>query len=151
MSLLNWISKILCILLLTFAACSTDWLEPKKIQFLDANSGTLKAEYSLDIAFQFERQEKGLMFKKTYPKDQGMIFFFPPFSRVGFWMKNTFIDLDLIFIDDEGKIVDFHRGAKAHDETGIGSYYPYMYCLEVNAGQVEDKALLPGDQVKFLY
>lgn len=63
-----------------------------------------------------------------------MIFVFPDEQVRSFWMKNTYIPLDMIFVDAQGQIVSIANGAKPMDETPISSIYPAKYVIEVSSG-----------------
>jgi uncharacterized membrane protein (UPF0127 family) len=75
-----------------------------------------------------------------------MLFLMPESNYHSFWMKNTLIPLDIIYIDAEGKIVDIHD-RKPLDETGMGPAKPALYVLELNAGRSKAIGLKVGDTV----
>lgn len=92
---------------------------------------------------------RGLMHREQLPEDQGMLFVFEAAQIQSFWMRNTFIPLDIAFIDANGKIIDVQR-MEPLDETR--SYYspaPVPYVLEVNAGWFERNGIKVGETVKF--
>jgi uncharacterized membrane protein (UPF0127 family) len=62
-----------------------------------------------------------------------MLFIFPKEQIKSFWMKNTYIPLDMIFVNASGSIVSIYRGAKPNDETPISSIFPAKYVIEVNS------------------
>lgn len=108
-------------------------------------------EISLDVEFaesDYETQT-GLMYRKSMEKNQGMLFIFPDMSIHSFYMKNTAIPLDIIFIDDEMKIVSFQENAEPFNENGLSSKVPIKYVLEVNAGLVQEWHLEIGDRITF--
>lgn len=89
------------------------------------------------------------MFRKTLPPGKGMLFLFPDEAPRYFWMKNTLLALDIIFIDSRRKVVDVHRNARPLDETIIASRKPARYVLEVAAGRAEACSVIPGSRLKF--
>ena len=91
---------------------------------------------------------RGLMYRQVLAKDAGMLFYFDQEQLQSFWMKNTYIDLDLIFIGSDKKITDILRG-HAFSETTIQPNHLYRYVLEVNAGFAEQYKVKPGDKVEF--
>lgn len=96
-----------------------------------------------------EERMKGLMFREQLPEDQGMLFVFE-FSRIqSFWMRNTFIPLDIAFIDSEGKIVDIQHMEPIDESKNYISAAPALYVLETNAGWFERHGVKVGDMVKF--
>jgi uncharacterized membrane protein (UPF0127 family) len=77
-----------------------------------------------------------------------MIFDFKTSQQVAFWMRNTLIALDMIFIDGSGRIVRIHEGAKPHDETPIPSVFPVRAVLEIPGGAARQHGIAVGDQVR---
>jgi len=79
-----------------------------------------------------------------------MFFIFPDVLFHSFYMKNTKIPLDLIFIDDKLRIASFKENAQPMDETGLSSEVPVQYVLELNAGQRKQYSLEIGDRIAFI-
>ncbi|MFK7749557.1 MAG: DUF192 domain-containing protein [Kordia sp.] len=107
---------------------------------------------TLDIEFSesvYER-ETGLMYRQSMKDTEGMLFVFPTLFPRSFYMKNTYIPLDIIYLDDNKKIVSFQENAKPLDEAGLPSEVPAMYVLEVNAGLAEKWLLEIGDTITFV-
>ncbi len=106
------------------------------------------------IADTPEKTEKGLMFVKHLPENEGMLFVFDLEQEHHFWMKNTLIDLDIIFLSAEGKITQaYSRVPHTYTYTpeheipiasGIG-----LYVLEASAGTIERHGLKSGDKISF--
>jgi uncharacterized membrane protein (UPF0127 family) len=94
-----------------------------------------------------ELRRKGLMFRTKMPRDEGMLFDFKEIREVAFWMRNTFIPLDMIFIDESGVIKHIHENAIPQDPTSIPSQYPVRFVLEINGGLSAQYGLKPGDKV----
>lgn len=105
--------------------------------------------YGVEIAQTLDEQAYGLMFRKTMPEGEGMIFIFDPVREVSFWMKNTFLPLDMVFADAAGKIVRIVESAGPQDETPIPSGVPVRYVLELNAGQTKAQSIRLGDRLSF--
>lgn len=106
---------------------------------------------TLDIEFaktNYER-ETGLMYRKSMEDNQGMLFIFASSLPQSFYMKNTLIPLDIIYLDENKKIVSFQKNAQPLNETGLPSGVPAMYVLEVNAGLVDTWSLAIGDKISF--
>lgn len=104
--------------------------------------------YNIDIAATAEDRAQGLMFVQQMAVDKGMLFDFGSPRDVAFWMRNTFIPLDMIFIDEFGTIKAIHENAIPHDPTAIPSGVPVQFVLELNAGQVKAIGLSVGDVAK---
>ncbi len=97
---------------------------------------------------------KGLMYRQHLPPDEGMLFIMPgehALEREGwpFWMHNTLIPLDLIWIDKDMKIVEIFENAKVQDDNEVGGHVPSRYVLEVNAGYVAAHHIATGAKAKF--
>jgi uncharacterized membrane protein (UPF0127 family) len=103
--------------------------------------------FSVEIADTEPEREKGLMFRKSLPDGQGMLFDFHQDQQVGFWMKNTYIPLDMIFIRGDGRIVSIAQDTEPMSEKVIYSAAPVRAVLEVKAGTARRLGIAPGDQV----
>ncbi len=104
-------------------------------------------DFRVQVADEPGERSTGLMFRRGLPADEGMLFLFPMPELASFWMKNTYIPLDLIFIRANGRIANIQRGAP-HDLTGIRSRGRVMAVLELNAGTAERLGVGPGDLVR---
>ena len=89
------------------------------------------------------------MYREKMEADQAMLFIFPDVAFHSFYMKNTMIPLDIIFIDEGLTIVNIKQNASPMDESGIPSGLPVQYVLEVNAGLTETWGVAPGDRIVF--
>ena len=105
------------------------------------------ARFTVEIADTEAERERGLMGRKTLPPGTGMIFVYPTARRVAFWMHDTPLALDMLFIDDRGQIVTLHENARPYDETPIWSGAPVRYVLEIAGGQAAAMGLRPGLRV----
>lgn len=103
----------------------------------------------IEIADTDYEIQTGLMYRDNMKPNRGMLFVFEDVSPRYFYMKNTRFALDLIFVDDENKIVSFQKNAKPFDETSLPSNAPAKYVLEVNAGQVDVWGVSVGDYIKY--
>jgi len=107
---------------------------------------------NLDIEFAEDEYETqtGLMYRTKLGTYQGMLFIFPNLQMRSFYMKNTKIPLDIIYIDDKHQIVSFQKNAKPFDETSLPSEAPAKYVLEINAGLSDEWQLEIGDKIDFI-
>jgi len=102
------------------------------------------------------KKARGLMFRFNLKKNSGMIFIFEKPNKPKFWMVNTFIPLDMIWIDENKKIVDFTKNAQPMSFGNLGYIYGITYSprfnvkyvLEVNAGYINNKNIKIGDFVE---
>ncbi|NEX14827.1 MAG: hypothetical protein C1941_09075 [Prosthecochloris sp.] len=105
---------------------------------------------SVEIADSDEEISRGLMWRKTLDRDKGMLFIYPDNAVRYFWMKNTYIKLDMAFIDANHVIRTIHTADRIGDEkTLYSSLVPVQYVLEVNAGWFKQHNIGIGDTVYF--
>jgi uncharacterized protein len=118
--------------------------------FLDGTGREL-CRFKIELAVTPEEQSRGLMFRKDLRPDSGMLFVNSGDAMRFFWMKNTYISLDLLFIDSRNEVKHIHYGAKPLDETSISSKYPVQYVLEVNAGRTKKCSIRQGSKMNILH
>lgn len=108
--------------------------------------------FSIQIADNDETRARGLMFVRELPSDAGMLFIHDRQEPVAYWMKNTYIALDILYFDDQLKLVSAQLNVQpCSTQTqcpNYPSYEPTKYVLEVNAGIAEQIKLKKGDQLK---
>ena len=102
--------------------------------------------FKVQVAATPEQQEQGLMFYRSLGGDQGMIFPYDPPQSVSFWMKNTLIPLDMLFIRADGTIARIAT-AKPLDETPVPSGEPIAAVLEIRGGRAAELGIRTGDKV----
>jgi uncharacterized protein len=100
--------------------------------------------FNVQVAATPGEQERGLMFVKSLAGDRGMIFPYDPPQDVAFWMKNTLIPLDIIFIRSDGTIVRITK-AEALDLTPLPSGEPIAAVLEIRGGRAAELGITEGD------
>ncbi len=108
-----------------------------------------KINYFVEIADTPRLQRKGLMYRQSMPKDHGMLFIFDEKKPISMWMKNTYIPLDMLFVDEKGIIQHIHENAHPLDETIITCPIPVKYVIELNAGQIKTNDIHLGDTINF--
>lgn len=108
-----------------------------------------KMRYNVSIAITEDEQRQGLMFVRSLPADNGMLFDFRRYQGqdIAMWMKNTYISLDMLFISCDFKIVDIYKNAVPMSLNAIKSEADYCYVLEVNGGDADLKEINIGDKV----
>lgn len=102
---------------------------------------------TVEVADTPDTQEQGLMYRKSLPENAGMLFLMPHEQVQVFWMKNTIIPLDIIFIYSDWKIAGIAENTKPYSEENISIDKPTKYVLEVNAGFCKKHAIQPGDKI----
>jgi uncharacterized protein len=104
----------------------------------------------LETARTPAEQEKGLMYRTSLPTDGGMIFLFPgPARPLTFWMKNTVLPLDIIFIREDGTIAHIAANAKPYSEELIDSVEPATTVVEIIGGGAAKLGIAEGDKVRW--
>lgn len=112
----------------------------------------LRETFRVELAETITQVQKGLMFREQMPKDAGMLFYFGGGEgEVSFWMKNTLIPLDMIFIRGDGTIAHIHENAVPHSLQSVPSRYPVAAVLEINGGESAARGIAVGDRVDHRY
>ncbi len=115
---------------------------------VETPSGRLAA-VRVEVARTPAEQERGLMFRERLGADEGMLFVFPATGEHSFWMKNTLLPLDMIFIGEDGLVVGVVHDAQPLTTTPRGVGVPSRYVLEVNGGWSAAHGVTRGDRVRF--
>ena len=105
-------------------------------------------KFSVEVMRTDADRARGLMFRRSMPADRGMLFDFKREEPVMMWMKNTYIPLDMLFMDRSGKIVSIAENAEPLSERTIPSGPPAFAVLEVNAGTAARLGIKPGDRIQ---
>ncbi|MCL5267631.1 MAG: DUF192 domain-containing protein [Bacteroidetes bacterium] len=105
---------------------------------------------NIEIADNDEERAQGLMWRTSMPEDDGMLFIFGKERTLTFWMKNTYIPLDMVFADKSGKIVTIYPNATPLSEASIVSDQPAKYVVEVNGGFCARYGIADGDIINFM-
>ena len=103
--------------------------------------------FAVELATNDAERERGLMFRKELPEGRGMLFEFEVERPVAFWMHNTYIPLDMIFIAGDGRIVNIAENAQPLSDALIASGGSVRAVLEVIAGTARKFGIRPGDRV----
>jgi uncharacterized membrane protein (UPF0127 family) len=121
-----------------------------------ATTGTLEIasksgvhSFEVEVVATDEERAKGLMFRKELPEGQGMLFDFKIEQPVAFWMKNTVIPLDMIFIRADGRILRIAENTEPLSERLVPSGGPVLGVLEVIGGTAKKLGIAAGDRVSY--
>ncbi|MDJ0825165.1 MAG: DUF192 domain-containing protein [Rhodobacter sp.] len=106
------------------------------------------ARFNIEVADEPEEVQRGLMFREALPANAGMLFIYDRPQLVGFWMKNTLIPLDMIFIGADGVVRKVHQNAIPGDETTIIGGSDIQFVLEINGGMTEMLGIGPGSELR---
>lgn len=106
------------------------------------------ASFSVELADTEQERALGLMFRDSMPRSAGMLFVYDRPTTAAFWMKNTYIPLDIIFTDETGMVTSVHSDAKPLDLTPIPGGDRVFAVLEINAGLARDYGISAGTQLR---
>ncbi|WP_299115095.1 DUF192 domain-containing protein [uncultured Winogradskyella sp.] len=120
------------------------------LQLKKASNDSVIKTLDIEIADDEYQTQTGLMYRNSMKESQGMLFIFPNETERSFYMKNTRIALDIIYISADSTIVSFQKNAKPFDETSLPSNAPAKYVLEINAGLSDAFNIEAGDKISFL-
>ena len=115
---------------------------------IEATTGERKASLAAEVVRKPLEVEVGLMFREVLAPDSGMLFLFPREGRHPFWMKNTFIPLDLLFLERDGTVAGIVERATPLTTTHRWVRQPSLNVLEVPAGWAAAHGVVPGDRVR---
>jgi uncharacterized membrane protein (UPF0127 family) len=122
-------------------------LSAKDVQPLEIVSKSGVHTFTVEMALTAEEQAKGLMFRRELPEGEGMLFDFHREQPASFWMKNTYVSLDMIFIRGDGTILKIAENTVPLSEALVQSGGPVRAVLEVVAGTARKLGIAPGDRV----
>jgi len=117
-----------------------------ELSFNDSNSNFI-TRIEIEIADTDDKRTTGLMFRDRMDETQGMLFIFPEESEQAFWMKNTILPLDIIFVNSKMDIVKIQKNAEPYSEKSLPSIKPAQYVVEVNAGYCDKFGVKDGDKI----
>lgn len=137
-----WLAASLTLFLGVAAACAE---APVESLTIDTSSGPHR--FKVEVMRTEPDRELGLMYRRTMAHDHGMLFQYQSEQPVTFWMHNTYLALDLIFIGRDGRVVNVARDAKPMDDSLIPSAGPALGVLELDAGTAKTIDLKAGDVV----
>lgn len=104
-------------------------------------------QFTIWIAETQQQHWQGLMWVQRLPPDYGMLFLYPEVAQISMWMKNTFVPLDMVFIDQGGRILRIHENAVPHSEEFIYSEVKVAGVLEILGGEAKRRGIQIGDRL----
>lgn len=120
-----------------------------ELLFINAMAGDTLATIDIEIADNEQKTAQGLMYRSSMPQNAGMLFLMPTEDIQGFWMRNTYIPLDMIFVNGKMEIVTIHRNTTPMLESSYISTAPALYVVEVNAGFCSKNSINEGDKIDY--
>jgi uncharacterized membrane protein (UPF0127 family) len=140
------VSALAIVCVASLVSVTSGAAEPDQRLEIDTQSGP--HVFSVEVMRTPAERERGLMGRQSMPLDHGMLFDFQTEQAVIFWMKDTLISLDMVFVAKDGRVVGIKHDAKPMDETLIPSGAPTLGVVELNGGVTETIGLKIGDLVK---
>lgn len=119
------------------------------LRFVQAASGKDLVQIDIEIADDDLTRTQGLMWRRSMEETQGMLFIMGVPEEQSFWMRNTYIPLDIIYSNDQKEIVKIRANTKPQSLSPITSERPAIYVVEVNAGFCNRHGIKEGDQIQF--
>lgn len=120
-----------------------------ELRFLNGKTNSVISTIEIEVADNNEERAQGLMFRDTMPENQGMLFMMETEEMQSFWMKNTILSLDIMYVNSDRRIVSIHEKTKPFSLDHIVSAKPAMYVVEVNAGYTKKYSIKEGDLISF--
>jgi uncharacterized protein len=120
-----------------------------ELAFINAHTSDTLKTIDIEIADDEESRTQGLMHRRSMRENRGMLFIFDHEDRLSFWMKNTHLSLDIMYVNEKMKIVDIHYNAVPFSERSLPSKRMARYVVEVNAGFAERHGITEGDFISF--
>jgi uncharacterized membrane protein (UPF0127 family) len=114
---------------------------------LVVDTGTAEHSFEVEIADDPQERARGLMFRREMAAEHGMLFDFGEEQQASFWMENTHIPLDMIFINDDGTVDSIAERTTPLSRRSVVSDGPVRYVLEINGGLSDELGIGPGDTV----
>jgi uncharacterized protein len=147
----SMIKRLACAALVVAAGALLMMFDPTaraaEQQTLEIASKTGVHVFSVELAVTDDERSRGLMYRRSVPEFYGMLFDFKRDQEVAMWMKNTYVSLDMIFIQSDGRIRRIAENTETESEKIIPSGGPVRAVLEVVAGTARKLGLEPGDRV----
>ena len=103
--------------------------------------------FTLEVADEPKEREIGMMYRRSIPDGTGMLFVFPDVEPRSFWMRNTYVPLDIVYLDPAGRVVSI-KPAKPLDLSGVPSDGEAQFVIELSQGTSKAIGLKPGDVVE---
>jgi uncharacterized protein len=128
-------------------ALAANLAQASELQTIEIASKSGVHAFQVEMAITPEEKEHGLMFRRELPDGQGMLFDFQTDQNVAFWMKNTYIPLDMLFIRGDGRVLRIAENTEPLSERNIPSGGPVRAVLEVIGGTAKKLGIAPGDRV----
>jgi len=119
------------------------------LQLFKSGTDSIISSFDIELAEDEYETQTGLMHRGSMQNNQAMLFIFPDVKMRSFYMKNTLISLDIIYLNEAQKVVSIQKNANPMDETSLPSSVPAKYVLEINGGLSDHLNIAEGDSISF--
>ena len=123
-----------------------EFVKQGELRFQTAKQDFISA-IDIELAQDDSRRQLGLMYRDKLAENQGMLFIFDGDEARAFWMKNTVLSLDMIFVNSKDEIVTIHKNTTPYSEQSYASSKPAQFVVEVNAGYTDKHKISVGDRI----
>lgn len=120
-----------------------------ELYFISKATGDTMQHIDIELARTDEERATGLMYRRSMEETQGMLFIFDEPAQQSFYMKNTYLSLDIVYVDGNKEIVSIQKYATPLSEESLPSYKDAMYVVEVMAGFIDRHKIVYGDKIAF--
>lgn len=120
-----------------------------ELEFLKKDGKTLIKKINIEVADENSERMQGLMYRKSMEEENGMLFIFGNEEEQGFWMKNTIMSLDIIYVNSKKEIIKIYKNTTPFSEKDLPSEKPALYVVEVNTGFTDKYGIREGDKINF--
>jgi uncharacterized membrane protein (UPF0127 family) len=131
------------------SANEPQWVKEGEVIFINAATREVISRIDVEVASTHAERMKGLMYRSSMDYDKGMLFLFEKEEVQSFWMKNTILPLDIIFIDSRGVINTIYTNTTPYSEKSLPSKKPSRYVVEVNGGYCKNHGIKEGDLIEY--
>jgi uncharacterized membrane protein (UPF0127 family) len=125
-----------------------EFVKQGEVRFMTARQAFIAA-VDVELALDEATQQLGLMYRDKLAENQGMLFVFTEDAMRAFWMKNTLLSLDMVFVNGNSEIVTIHKYTKPYSEESYTSTRPAKYVVEVNGGYTDKYKISVGNRIKW--
>lgn len=146
---------VLCMIVCEISCSNNNLVSPRQMSELEKeitlDMGSHKAVFDVEIADTKDKRERGLMWRRELPEHRGMLFIFEEQENQLFWMKNTSLSLDLIFIDNDFNVVGIIENAQPFSLTPLRIKENSRFVLEIGAGLAKKYGINLHSKLRFSY
>lgn len=126
-----------------------EWVKEGEVTFLNKDTRQHLSKIDVEVAMTPTERSQGLMYRTQMDEEKGMLFIFDRDEMQSFWMKNTIIPLDILFIDSKGVINTIHRNTVPYSERSLPSKVKSQFVVEVNGGYCSRHGINEGDLIEY--